>query len=145
MNAIVCNTQNGAVTEYTRHAFQSITPTHAGSATGLFKLEGDTDDGLPIVGEIRIPPTLRESTLKKCLNTVYVAMIGEGNAELTVFGRPDSWAYSFPLRDSGETRCIVGRGIRENYLGFGLRTPEGQQFTLDRIEVMTLESKTRRV
>jgi hypothetical protein len=39
----------------------------------------------------------------------------------------------------------VGKGIRENYLGFGLSTPDGQAFTLDRVEVMSVKSKTRRV
>ena len=35
MTAITLNTLTGAVSEYTRHDFQSITPTHGGSATGL--------------------------------------------------------------------------------------------------------------
>lgn len=145
MNTIVCNTLNGAVSEYTRHDFQSITPTHAGSATGLCAFGGDTDDGLPIVSEIRLPPTLRESTLKKHLDMVYLSMSGQGTAEFTVFGKTQDWAYEFPLRDSGQTRCKPGGGIRENYLGFGLSNPQGQAFTLDRVEVLLLESKNRRV
>ena len=145
MNTIICNTLTGAVSEYTRHTFQSITPTHAGDATGLFAMGGDTDDGLPIVADIRLPPTLRGSTLKKHLDMVYLSMSGQGTAEFTVFGKTQDWAYEFPLRDSGQTRCKPGGGIRENYLGFGLTTPQGQAFTLDRVEVLLLESKTRRV
>ncbi len=145
MNTIVCNTLNGAVSEYTRHAFQSITPTHAGDATGLFALGGDTDAGLPIVASIKLPPTLRESTLKKHIGMVYLSMEGQGTADLTVFGKTEDWTYEFPLRDSGQTRCKPGGGIRENYLGFGLATPQGQAFTLDRVEVLLLESKNRRV
>lgn len=145
MNAIVCNTLNGAVTEYTRHTFQSITPTHGGSATGLYELGGDTDDGLPIVASMRLPATLRESTLKKLMDMAYLSMHGEGTAEFTVFGKSEDWTYTFPLRDSGQTRCVVGRGIRENYVGFGLATPDGQAFTLDRIEVLVHASKTRRI
>ena len=145
MNTIVCNTLTGAVSEYTRYSFQSITPTHAGSATGLYAFGGDTDDGLPIVADIRLPPTLRGSTLKKHLDMVYLSMSGQGTAEFTVFGKTQDWAYEFPLRDSGQTRCKPGGGIRENYLGFGLATPQGQAFTLDRVEVLLLESKNRRV
>lgn len=145
MNTIVCNTLTGAVSEYTRHAFQSVTPTHAGSATGLYAFGGDTDDGLPIVADIRLPPTLRGSTLKKHLDMVYLSMTGTGSAQLTVFGKTENWAYQFPLRVSGQTRCPVGKGIRENYLGFGLSTPQGQSFTLDRIEVLEISSTTRRV
>lgn len=145
MTAIVCNTLTGAVSEHTRHAFQSVTPTHAGSASGLYAFGGDTDDGLPIVADIRLPPTLRGSTLKKHLAMVYLSMTGTGNAQLTVFGKTQDWTYQFPLRDSGQTRCKPGGGIRENYLGFGLSNPQGQAFTLDRVEVLLLESKNRRV
>ena len=141
----VCNTLTGAVSEYTRHNFQAITPTHGGSATGLYAFGGDTDDGLPIVADIRLPPTLRDSTLKKYLNMVYLSMSGQGAAEFTVFGKTQDWAYEFPLRDSGQTRCKPGGGIRENYMGFGLSNPQGQAFTLDRVEVLLLESKNRRV
>jgi hypothetical protein len=145
MNTIVCNTLTGAVSEYTRHDFQSLTPTHAGSATGLYAFGGDTDDGLPIVSEIRLPATLRESTLKTAIKMVYLSMQGAGNAQFTVHGPSGDFSYPFPLRASGQTRCPVGQGIRENYLGFGLSNPAGQAFTLDRVEVVTAPSKTRRV
>ena len=145
MTAIALNTLTGAVSEYTRHAFQSITPTHGGSATGLFAFGGDTDAGLPIVSEIRLPSTLRESTLKQAIAMVYLSMQGSGEATFTVYGAQQNWSYSFQLRPSGQTRCQVGKGIRENYLGFGLSNPDGQAFTLDRVEVLTAQSKTRRV
>lgn len=145
MNTIVCNTLTGAVSEYTRHNFQSITPTHGGSASGLYRFGGETDDGLPIISSLKLPPTLRENTLKTYLDTVYISMTGEGSAVFTVFGKTEDWAYPFPLISSGQTRCVPGKGIRENYLGFGLSTPEGQAFTLDRIEVNTQKSNTRRV
>lgn len=145
MNTIVCNTLTGAVSEYTRHDFQSITPTHGGGASGLYAFGGYTDDGLPIVARLRLPAMLRESTLKKHLAMVYLSMQGGGSAAFTVHGAQEQWSYSFALRQSGQTRCPVGRGIRENYLGFGLSTPAGQPFTLDRIEVLTTESKTRRI
>lgn len=144
MNTIVCNTLTGAVSEYDWPAFQSITPTHAGDAAGLFELVGDTDNGQPIVSTIGLPPTLRESTLKHYLRMAYFSMLGSGEAEFTVLGRPSSWTYTFGLRASGQTRCEVGRGIRENYLGFEIKT-RGQAFSLDRIEIMDVESKTRRV
>ena len=145
MNTIVCNTLTGAVSEYSRFGFHGITPTHGGSAAGLYVFGGDTDDGAPIIAELRLPSLLRESTLKKQINMVYLSMLGDGEAELTVFGKAGQWTYEFPLRESGQTRCKPGGGIRENYLGFGLTTPQGQAFTLDRVEVLLHESKTRRV
>ena len=145
MNTIVCNTLTGAVSEYDWPAWQSITPTHAGSAAGLYALGGETDAGQPIVAHLRLPATLRESTLKQSIQMVYLSMRGCGCACFTVHGAREAWRYSFPLRASGQTRCPVGRGIRENYLGFGLSNPAGQAFTLDRVEILTAASKTRRV
>lgn len=145
MNTIICNTLTGAVSHYDWPVWQSITPTHAGSASGLYALGGSTDNGQPIVATLRLPSTLRESTLKHSIAMVYLSMRGEGSARFTVYGAQQSWAYTFPLRASGQTRCPVGRGIRENYLGFGLSNPDGQPFTLDRVEVLTAISQTRRV
>ena len=145
MNTITINTLTGAVSEYTGFGFQSVTPTHAGSATGLFAFGGDLDVGLPIVADIGLPATLRDSTLKHAISMVYLSMHGEGSAVFTVQGAQQNWDYTFALRPSDQTRCPVGRGIRENYLGFGFSTPGGQAFTLDRVEVLTAQSKTRRV
>ena len=145
MNTIVLNTLTGAVSEYDNFAFHGITPTHGGSATGLFVFGGDLDIDQPIVSDIGLPATLRDSTLKQAISMVYLSMHGEGSAVFTVQGAQQNWDYTFALRASDQTRCPVGRGIRENYLGFGLSTPGGQAFTLDRVEVLTAQSKTRRV
>lgn len=146
MKTIVCNTLTGAVSEYDWPQFQSITPTHAGDAAGLFALEGDTDNGLPIKAALRLPVTLQKTTLKQQIAMVYLSMQGQGAAQFTVYGAGgQAWSYPFPLRESGQTRCPVGKGIRENYLGFGLSNPTGQAFTLDRVEVLNLKSKTRRI
>ncbi len=145
MNTIICNTLTGAVSEYTNFAFHAVTPTHAGSATGLFAFGSDLDIDQPIVSDIRTAKKLVSSTLKKHMELVYFAMQGSGTSELTVFGRAGQWSYAFPVRASGESRAVPGRGIRENYLGFGYRNPAGDAFRIDRIEVLTNESKNRRV
>ena len=112
MNTITLNTLTGAVSEYTRHAFQSVTPTHGGNATGLYAFGGDTDDGLPIVAHIQLPGTLRESTLKKAIKMAYISMRGAGSARFTVHGAQQSWGYDFPVRPSGQSRCQVARASR---------------------------------
>lgn len=142
---ITLNTLTGAVSEYSRHGFQSITPTHAGDATGLFEFGGDTDNGLPIVAEIKLPATLRETTLKKHTAAVYASITATGSMQVQVFGKTQSWKYPMAVRASGQSRCDVGRGIRENYLGFGMSNPAGQAFSLDRIEVLDAPTKTRRI
>lgn len=146
MNTIVLNTLTGAVSEYTRFAFHSITPTHAGSALGLFAFGGYMDVDLPIVSAVRTPAALKESTLKKSISMLYFSMKGDGTFQATVFGETQSWSYPFKAHPaSGQTRCPVGKGIRENYLGFGFSNPTGQGFSIDRIEALMHESKNRRV
>lgn len=146
MTAITVNTLTGAVSEYTRHDFQSITPNHGGSASGLYAFGGDTDAGLPIQSTLRLPITLRENTLKQQIAMVYLSMQGQA--------KPSSRSSARARRD-GRIRfhcaTVARRAARwarasgKNYLGFGLSTPAGQAFTLDRVEVLSVKSKTRRV
>ena len=141
---IVMNTLTGAVSEYD-WLFQSITPTHAGDASGLYLLGGDLDDTQKIVAEVMGPKTLLGESTKSRAEMVYFSVNGTGDGVMTVRGKNDEWDYDFPLRDSGESRCQPGKGIRENYLAFGFSKPDGEAFTLDRIEVLQADSKQRRV
>jgi hypothetical protein len=144
MNTIVLNTLTGAVSEYTHFGFQSVTPTHAGSATGLFTLGGDTDDGLPIVSAVTTPKTLLSVSLKKFVELIFLSVKGSGTSAMTVIGESASNTYPFPVRDTGESRCKPGRGIRENYLAFTYSNTDGADFQLDRIEVPLTQSTSRR-
>src|SRR5574343_21954 len=72
MNTIVMNTLTGAVTEYD-WAFQSITPTHAGGAAGLFLLGGDKDGALPIPANVLTGKQLMDAAQKKRIPDIYYA------------------------------------------------------------------------
>ena len=145
MNTIAMNTPTGAVSEYTGFGFQSITPTHAGSATGLFALGGDTDAGLPIVATVTTGKQLWGGSLKKTAQMVYFSLKGSGTSTMTVTGERQSYSYPFPVRPDGQSRSKPGLGIRENYLAFGYSNTDGADFQLDRIEVLVAQSKNRRV
>lgn len=142
---IVMNLRTGAVTEYDNFDFQSITPTHAGGATGLFRLGGDTDLDEPIVANITTGKTLWGSTKKKFLDLVHFAMNGSGDSSLAVVTPSTSYEYPFQVRAAGVSRAKPGRGIRENYLAFGYSNTDGADFTLDRIEVSEQPSQNRKV
>ncbi len=148
-HAIVCNTLNRAVTHYTRFQFDSITPTHAGSAQGLFKLEGDADTtseeaGLPILGAFEVGKPQWGTSLKKMLDLVYFSIKGSGIGRLVVKGEGVSYSYPFTINPKGVSRAQPGRGIRENYLAFGFVKHDGLNFTIDRIEVPAGQSRNRR-
>ena len=143
--AIILNTLTGAVSEYDNFAFHSITPTHAGSVLGLYAMGGDVDIDQPIVATVTTGKTLFGASLKKFLDLVYFSLKGSGTSSLTVTGEATSNTYTFPVRATGVSRAKPGRGIRENYLAFGYSNTDGADFTLDRIEVPTSPSKTRRI
>jgi hypothetical protein len=142
MTTIVMNTLNAAVSEYD-WAFQSITPSHAGGATGLFALGGATDAGAPITGEVRSGLQRGKAMLR--LGNAFVSLNGAGDGVFTVQARGDTWEYPVLARASGVAKVQPGKGIRENVLGFGYRNAAGADFHLDQIEVELIESNTRRV
>jgi hypothetical protein len=144
MNAIVVNTLSGAVSEYT-FMFQSATPTHAGSATGLFELVGETDGGLPIASRVLTGKPEWGGSLKMLMDKMFFGLKGVGSFNAIVAGEATEYSYAFTAAASGESRAQPGKGIRENYLAFGFTNPSGQDFQLDSIEVATAKSKTRRV
>lgn len=144
MNTIVMNTLNGAVSEHAL-PFHSITSGHAASEDGLFTLGGNTDRGAQIDTVVTTGKKHWGATLKKFVASAYFAIKGAGTGQLVVHGENSDWPYTFPMRASGETRCVTGRGIRENYLAFTHSNVGGADFRLDRMEVLSAQSTTRRV
>ena len=133
MNTIVMNTLTGAVTEYD-WAFQSITPTHAGSATGLFLLGGDKDGALPIPADVLTGKQLMDAAQKKRIPDIYYAVESEpGSLSCVVATEDEEYEYDFAVRAGGVSRANPGKGIRESYLQVGLKST-GDDFTLDYIE-----------
>lgn len=145
MPTILLNTLTGAVSEYDT-AFHSIMPTHASNHAGLFAFGGNTDAGLPIVAQVQTPKTIQASTLKKSLEAAYLSMRGTGNAQVQVqvLGLAQQWDYPLAVQADGVSRCKLGRGIKESYLGFGFSNPDGDDFQIDRIEIVMSGSKNRR-
>ena len=151
MNTIVMNTLTGAVSEYADFDFDSMTETRAAKPTGLYTLGGETDNGEPIVAEVLTGETLWDSSLKKRMEQVYFSLPrSSGEGELIVQSRQAAeevteYRYAFPIRASGQSRGTPGKGIRANYLAFGFSNTAGDAFSLDRMEVVVVQSTNRRV
>lgn len=144
MNTIVVNLKNGAVTEYTNHDFDSVTPTHAGSALGLYAFGGDKDVAAPIVGTFKTGKGLWDSTLKKMVDLVFLSIQTSRAGRVLIDGQTASYSYPFTVDPGGESRCKTGRGIRETYLAIGYTNPDGADFQVDRFEVNVTPSRARR-
>lgn len=144
MTTLVCNLKNGAVTHYDWPAFQSLTPTQAGGATGLFDLDtGSTDLAASISWSFTLPRVHQGTTLKKLGRVAYIAASSSGGMGFAV--RTPQTTYWYPVADtiSGVCRAQVGRGIRENYEGFAVRGTRAD-VVIDRVEVELAASKNRR-
>lgn len=108
----------------------------------------DTDAGRPIAAQATSPVSQHKSSLIKGLAMVYVSTPREQVQGLDVLVElPSGQCYAYPLQmqSHGVARAQPGRGIRESYLGFGVRNVAGADFEIERIEVQTHASATRRV
>lgn len=144
-NAIVMNTLTGAVTEYAGFDFHGITPTHGGSAVGLYEFGGELDVAALIVSEVRTGRTQMGTPAKKRPDCVYFTLpIGAG-AGVLVVEASETYEYPVTMREGLETRGTPGKGIFETLLGFGFKNTEGQDFALDKIGVKLAASTTRRI
>ena len=114
-------------------------------SVGLYLLGGDLDGTQPIVSEVIGGDTLLGDSHKKRVEMVYYSVTGAGSGESVVRGKSAEYRYAFPIRSSGQSRSKPGQGIRENYLAFGFSNLDGEDFQLDRIEVLIASSTTRRV
>lgn len=137
---IVFNTLTYAVSEYD-FDFDSMTETHAGDVNGLYTLGGDDDNGTAITATIKTGLSEWGSSQKKFVDAMYFAIEGEGGISATVDTPSTTWTYAGTMLESGETRVLTGRGIRENHLGFGMTTQA--DFRLDKLEVKTREAKRK--
>ena len=108
-------------------------------------LSGNLDIDQPIIGSIQTGKTLIDESRKKYVEAVHFAMTGTGSGALVVAGQASTYSYSFQIRPAGVSRAKSGRGIRENYLSFGLEKSDGGDFQLDRIEVQIAASINRKV
>ena len=147
MTAIIFNLQSHAASEYD-WAFNSVTGKHAGADGGLMALGGGDDAGAPITAEAMTPLGQHKSSLKKAVAMVYVSTpkpVVQQLQALVTLGTGNTFSYPLQEQDSGVARARPGRGINENYLGFGVRNEAGADFEIERIEVQINVAASRRV
>lgn len=133
------------VTHYTGMPFTRILRyrgAHYGVAdTGLYLLGGDTDDGEAIPPDWLTHLADFETTNKKTTEALYISGRLSATAQATLV-EGERAVYQYPVGNvRGEAsqvyRVKFGRGIKSNFLGFGMADPEGG--TMD---VATLTDRT---
>ena len=144
MGALVFNTLTGAVSEYAPFDFVSITTKHVASQNGVFALSGDTDDGDLIISKISTAIKQWGTGAKKHPTTSYAYLEGVGGFSFGVTdGRGQRFNYDMATRGDTAHRANLGRGIRSSSLQFHFENT-GQDFTLNKLEVLMAQSNNRR-
>ena len=142
------NTRTGAVTEYQNYEFNSfakVGDTYVGaSATGLYELVGDDDQGLDIAARIKGGFMQFGSTRLSRLKAAYIATRGEGEFVLRIeTGDGAVYDYTCSTRNMRSTKVHMGKGQRARYFAFELISTDGHDFDLDTLEFVPLVVQRR--
>jgi hypothetical protein len=116
------------VTRYTNYPFTHIVryqnSYYGANSTGLYLLEGTTDDGTPIAYDIEThPDTLGHPGMKTAVSAYLSGRIDPELTATVVAGEdnPQTYSYDSPRGATAQThRVKFGRGVKDRYLAFGL-------------------------
>lgn len=141
------NTRTGSVTEYGNFAFNSFARlgnTYIGaSATGLYHLVGDTDDGASIIAQLKSGLASFANTRLSSFKAAYLGVRGDGDFVFKVVtGEGVTYNYAVTARSMRSTKIHVGKGLRARYFGFELIST-GSDFDLDMVEFVPLVEQRR--
>ncbi len=152
------NMQSSGVTRYENYPFNSFakigTEYYGLTSTGLYRLGGDTDDGVPIKAKIRLGMTDMGTRKMKRLPEVFMGYTGDGRMVLRVIYVDDKTGekvgadYLMKPRPAGskrESRFEPGKGLVAVDFDFELENIDGADFALTNIEFspMVVDRRTR--
>jgi hypothetical protein len=142
------NTRTNAVTEYTNYNFNSFAQRGlkyiAANSTGIYELDGDTDNGASINADIISAFMQMNGSKLSGLKGIYLAIRGGGQYFIKVING-DGREYIYEaLGQPGlmTTKVNVGKGLRARYIAFQL-TSTGQDFDVDSLEFIPMLSDRR--
>ena len=146
----VLNMDSGATSIYESHQFNSYATfdgvAYGAKSDGLYRLEGDTDAGLPIRASMSFGKHNFSTDKLKRLEAAYIGASSAGKMYLKV-RLSDGKEYTYVTRLNGsalaEQRIDVGRGMRATYFEFELFNSDGCDFELDTVEFVAVELSRR--
>ncbi len=144
MNTLVMNLGNLAVTEYTT-PFTGIAGDLETTASGVYAAGGDDDDGAVIEAGATFGLALTNGRHQRARYLYAWLDGGVGMKASVTTSQGKRYEYAGTERHGRVQRFVFGAGIRDNYLQVGLRNVRGKPFIIDRLEVETSNSATRRL
>ena len=146
MSTIVFHSSGLGVTEY-EEEYTGLAGDMVATAEGVFHVEQSEDNGVPIVARAGIVAINAEHGAAKRVPTdawVQADTDSVLSCIVTELRLGGSYTYAQQVVAGRTRRFRFGRGIRDSYLGFELRNPDGEPFHIDRIEVTTRDSAQRK-
>lgn len=147
----VVNTDSKATSTYEDYPFNSYALFDGAyfgvKSDGLYRLDGDDDDGASIQASVSVGKQNFGSLLfKKRMTAAYVGVSSTGVMVLKIT-KPDGTEHLYSARRSDDhlttQRIDVGRGIEASYLTFELFNQDGADFELASVEFQAAEMKRR--
>jgi hypothetical protein len=146
------NIRNSAVTEYDNYPFNSFAIVggrpYGASAEGVFRLEGDDDNGDPIAALVRTGILSFESLTKVPNGWIMLKSNGEMMMKTIVMDggqKKENW-YKMKARPEGEpveSRFDIAKGLTGTYWQWELANIDGAYFELDVVKVWPLRLQRR--
>lgn len=142
------NAHSGAATTYDNYAFNSFGQMGlkyiGASESGLYELNGDTDDGAAVIARLKSGFMSFGQMHLSSIKGVYLGIRGGGDFFLKIEdGTGKTTTYKAVTRDFETTRLNTGKGLRARFFRFEL-TSTGQDFDIEAIEFIPLVAVRRR-
>lgn len=149
----VMNAKHGAVTQYDAHNFNGYATQNgeefASGPSGIYKLSGDTDNGVEYNGSMRSGfLSLNEAQLSR-LNEVLLAIRTDDTLILRVWTDEEEYFdYALPAYNTDgfirQMRVKLGKGLRSRYYRIEITGRNGARWDLDEMNIDST-ALTRRV
>ena len=141
------NTRTGATTEYQNYNFNSFAQMGnkflGASPSGLYELDGDTDDGADVIGTIRGGYAQFGGSKFTSFKGAYLGLRGDGDYVLRLIDGTDTIRDYAVTQSSMRTAKInLGKGLRSRYFAWELIST-GQDFDLDSVEFIPITAQRR--
>jgi hypothetical protein len=143
------NTEAMGSTRYENYAFNSMakvgTRYYGANSSGLYLLEGSSDNGEDIVSRINLGKQNFGSLLRKALPFMYMGVASNGHLVLKV--EADGQTFYYTTEDQGQglkaQRFKLGRGLRASFYQMTLENYGGTHFEISDIEFTPIELNRR--
>lgn len=144
------NTRNNALTQYDNFPFNSFTKIgetyYGASSSGLYALEGNTDDGDEILASATLGIMDFSGDSKTLLGDCFLAMRSDGEILLKIKSddNVERW-YKVSSTDGvlGDRRTKPAKGVKSRYWTFTLENIDGSDFEISELTIVPVALKRR--